>query len=173
MPLKQFLEIGKIVATHGITGEVRVQPWCDDGSAITSFESLFLDEGGKSKIEILSSRVHKNVVVLKIKDIETIEQAQKMRNNILYVNREDLNLEEGTYFIQDIIGAKVYDIDTQDYYGEIAEVLQPGANDVYRLVSEDGKQRLVPVIEDVVLDVDISGGVVKIRPLKGLFDDED
>ena len=88
------------------------------------------------------------------------------------MNREDVSLPEGRYFIQDLIGLEVVDADNGTVYGTITEVLKTGANDVYQ-VTKDQKDYYVPVIADVVIEKDIDGGVVKIRPMKGIFDDED
>ena len=168
---KQYLEIGKIVSTHGIRGEVRVQPWCDSGEFLTEFETLYFDHGKKT-VKIESSRVQKNVVVMKIAGVNTIEEAQKLRNQILYMDRNDVELEEGCYFIQDLIGIKVVDAQTARCYGTISDVIATGANDVYSLTQEDGSQVLIPAIPDVVKETDIEKKIMRIIPLKGLFDDE-
>jgi 16S rRNA processing protein RimM len=169
---KQYLEIGKIVSTQGIKGEVRVQPWCDYPDFLLDFDVLYFDQG-KTEIEIEKSRVQKNIVILKLKDIDTIEQAQKLRNKILYMNRDDVELDEDTYFVQDLIGLKVVDADDASVsYGELVEVSQTGANDVYHIKFADGKIRLIPAIPSVVIATDIENNVMEIRPLKGLFDDE-
>ncbi len=169
---KRYLEIGKIVTVHGLNGTVKVQPWCDDAEFLCEFEVLYR---GKQTIpmEIEQARVQKNMAFIKFKGIDTVEQAQALRNTILYMDREEVTLEEGTYFIQDLIGLQVLDIDHGTDYGKIADVLQTGANDVYLLQDDMGKERLVPVIPDVVIEVAPEQGFVKIRPLKGLFDDAD
>ncbi len=169
---KQYLEIGKIVTVHGLGGIVKVQPWCDDAEFLCEFEVLYR---GKEAVpmEIERASVQKNMVLVKFKGVNTVEQAQALRNSILYMDREDVELEEGTYFIQDLIGLSVSDADTGADYGKIADVLQTGANDVYLLRDETGKERLVPVIPDVVTEIEPEQGYVKIRPLKGLFDDAD
>lgn len=169
---KRYLEIGKIVTVHGLNGTVKVQPWCDDAEFLCEFEVLYR---GKQPIpmEIEQARVQKNMAFIKFKGIDTVEQAQALRNTILYMDREEVMLEEGTYFIQDLIGLQVLDIDHGTDYGKIADVLQTGANDVYLLRDDTGKERLVPVIPDVVIEVAPEQGFVKIRPLKGLFDDAD
>ena len=107
--MKQFLEIGKIVATRGVRGEVRVQPWSDSPEFLCEFDMLYLDEGKKT-IEIERSFVQKNVVVMKLKGIDTVEKAQEMRNSILYMDRDDVELPEGSYFVQDLIGLSVIDL---------------------------------------------------------------
>ena len=97
---KQYLEIGQIVTTHGVMGEVRVKPWCDTPELLCEFDRLFFD-GGKTTVGVERARVHKNVVILKLEDINTMDDAQKLRNRVLYCSRDDFELDEGTYFIQD------------------------------------------------------------------------
>lgn len=168
---KQFLEIGQIVNTHGLKGEVRVDPWCDSPDFICEFDSLYLKNG--DVFEITQSRPHKNVAILKIKGIDTIEQADALRKTVLYINRDDVVLEDDAYFIQDILDCKAVDADTQQEYGKITDVIKTGANDVYQITADDGKNYLIPVIDDVVISADVDEGIVTIRPLKGIFDDED
>ncbi len=168
---KQYLEIGQIVTTHGIVGEVRVKPWCDSPELLCQFDRLFFDRGRK-EVRIERARVHKNIVVMKLEGINTMDDAIGLRNKILFANRDDFELEEGTYFIQDLLGLEVYDIDSGVCYGKISDVTQTGANDVYHIANEAGKTVLIPAIPDVILETDLDGGKMVIRPLKGLFDDE-
>ncbi len=171
---KQYLEIGQIVSTHGILGEVRVQPWCDDAALLEELDTLYYDDRGRRPLKVLSGRVHKNVVILKIDGVTTVEMAQQLRNKILYVDREELELEEGCYFIQDLIGLTVWDADEPEKsYGTLTDVLPTGANDVYEITDANSVKRLIPAIPDVILETDIDGERMVIRPLKGLFDDED
>lgn len=168
---KSFLEIGKIVSTHGIKGEVRVQPWCDDNNLLTEFNILYFNKG-KEKVVIESARVHKNIVIMKIENINDMNSAQLLRNKILYVDREDILLDDNTYFIQDLINMKVCDFDNEDkVYGTIVDVTQTGANDVYHIKDENGNIVLIPAIADVVKITDIDNEIMKITPLKGLFDE--
>ena len=168
---KKFLEIGKIVSTHGIKGEVRVQPWCDDSELLTEIDVLYFNQG-KEEVVIENARVHKNVVVMKIENINDMNSAQLLRNKILYVDRVDLLLDEYTYFIQDLIGMKVVDFDNEEkVYGKIIDVTQTGANDVYHIEDEKGNVVLIPAIADVVKETDLDNDIMKITPLKGLFDE--
>ncbi|WMJ22286.1 ribosome maturation factor RimM [Paludicola sp. MB14-C6] len=170
---KQYLEIGQIVSTQGIKGEVRVQPWCDYAEFLLDFDLLYFDQG-KAEVEIENARVQKNVVVMKLKGMDTVEQAQKLRNKVLFMNRDDIELEDEVYFVQDLIGLKVVDKDDPSIeYGELVEVSQTGANDVYHIKFADGSIKLIPAIPSVVITTDIENNVMEIRPLKGLFDDED
>ena len=169
---KQYLECGKIVTTHGVTGEIKVQPWCNTPEELAEIATLYLD-GGKTSLEVQRSRVHKNMTLLKLKGVDSIEQAQTLRGKILWANRNDIPLEEGENFIQDLIGMTVVDADDGHTYGTLSDVSETGANDVYHITFPDGTIRLAPGIPQVVISTDIDSGVMRIRPLKGLFDDED
>lgn len=169
--MKKYLEIGKIVSTHGIKGEVRVQPWCDSSDFLCEFETLYFDEGKKS-VDIIRARVQKNVVIMQLDGVDTVEEAQNLRNKILYMDRDDVELDEGTYFIQDLIGLVCIDADEGGEIGKITDVLETGANDVYEITSAEGNKYLIPAIPDVVLETDLDGNTMTIRKMEGLFDDE-
>ena len=166
---KQFLDSGKIVGTHGIKGEVRIDPWCDSPEFLCAFKKLWLDENGTEFIEV-KSRPHKNIALAKIKGVDTIEAAEKYRGKVVYINRDDINLAEGVHFVQDLIGLEVKDAGNGRVYGKISDVLRTGANDVYHIADEKGNVKLIPAIPEVVAETDIEGGVMKITPLEGLFD---
>ena len=168
---KQFLEVGRIVGTHGIRAELRVDPWCDSPDFLSGFKKLYFDEG-KTSLKS-KARPHKNIVLLRLEGVETIDDAEKLRGKVLYIDRDDARLPEGKNFVQDLIGCRVVDADdASKEYGEIADVFKTGANDVYTVKNPSG-EFLVPVIDEVVVEKDIDGGVVRIRPMKGLFGDED
>lgn len=169
--LKQYLEIGKIVGTHGVRGELRAECWCDSPQFFSSFKKLYFDEG-KEKLDV-ASRPHKNIALVKIKGVDSVEQADLLRGRVLYVNRKDIKLPKGTNFIQDIIGLEVVDIDTEVVYGKVTEVIKTGANDVYEVKNESGKAFYVPVIKDVVIETSPKKGKVFLKSMKGIFDDED
>lgn len=169
--IKQFLEAGKIVSTHGLNGEMRVECWCDSPEFLCYFKTLYFDQG-KEMVEV-KSRPHKNVALIKIAGIESVSQADTMRGKVLYINREDIQFEEGVNFVQDLLGCTIKNIDTEVVYGKITDVIYTGANDVYEVTNDEGKKFLVPVIEDVVINKDVENELIEIRPLKGIFDDED
>lgn len=169
---KQFLEIGKIVATQGIRGEVRVQYYCDSAEVLCDYDTLYLDKG-KTEVTVERAYPHKNIVVMKLEGIDKIEQAQPLIGKLLYLDRDDAELEEGLYFIQDIIGLTVKDADSGEVYGKITDVYQNGASDVYSIRKEDGRELMFPCIDEVVISTDIDAGEMIIRPLPGLFEDGD
>lgn len=169
--VNQFLEVGKIVTTQGLKGEVRVEPWCDSVEFLCGFEKLYFDKG-KTEMIVENARPYKTLGILKFKGIDIIEDAQKLRGRILYIDRKDINLEDGNYFVQDLLGAQVIDAETGKVYGKLCEVSQTGANDVYHIKNDD-KIYLIPAIPQVISRVDVPGEKIYITPLEGLFEDED
>ncbi|MDD6825103.1 MAG: ribosome maturation factor RimM [Oscillospiraceae bacterium] len=167
-----FLEAGKIVNVHGLRGEVKIMPWCDGPDFLCEFDYLYLDKNGNRELEIEKARVFKNMVIAKFRDVDTVEDAEKLREKVLYISRDDVELDEDTYFIKDLIGIRVIDDETEKEYGVIKDVFQTGANDVYT-VRNNEKEYLVPAIADVIISTDIDNKLMRIRPLKGLFEDED
>ena len=170
--MKQFLEIAKITSTHGVRGEVRCQYYCDTAEVLCDFDELYFDKGTKP-VHITNAYPHKNIVILKIEGVDSIEQAQPLIGKMLYLNRDDAELGEDLFFIQDLIGLTVKAADTGEVYGKLSDVYQNGAADVFSIKKEDGRELMFPNISEVVLSTDIEGGEMIIRPLKGLFDDED
>lgn len=171
---KQYLEVGKIVGTHGIRGEMRVECWANSPDFLKKFKKLYLDEG-KTSISV-TCRPHKNIALMTAKGIGSIEEADTLRGKILYIDRADVKLEEGEHFVQDLIGLKVTDADNGTVYGTVKDVLKTGSNDVYEMKGDDklgGKLYYIPVIPDILDRFDFDNGAVYIHPMKGLFDDED
>ena len=165
---KRFLECGKIVATHGLRGEVKVLPWCDGPEALVPIKTFYLD-GGNTPKRAERCRIQKNMVLLKLEGVDTPEAAQALRGRVLWLDREEDTLEEGQYYIQDLIGLTVEDADTGEVYGTLRDVTETGANDVYHVAFPDGRVQLVPAIPQVIAKIDIDGGKMLIRPLEGLF----
>lgn len=170
---KRYLECGKIVSTHGVRGEVRVQPWCDTPAYLCGFVTLYLRKGEKA-VEVESARVNKNMVLLKLRGVDDLDAAVTLRGSVVYIDREDAPEDEsGGFFVQDLLGLRALDADTGRDWGELTDVFFTGANDVYEITGEDGVKRLIPAIRDVVLETDPEAGFLRIRPLEGLFDPED
>lgn len=169
--IKEFLEGGKIVGTHGVKGEMRVECWCDSPQFLSQFKTLYFN-GGAEKIKV-KSRAHKNMVLMKIPGVDTIEQADTYRGRVVYIKRSDIKLEEGVNFVQDMIGLEVVDSQTGVVFGTISDVLRTGSNDVYEMKDKDNKAFYIPAIPDIIDEIDVKGGKLKITPMKGLFSDED
>lgn len=167
--MREFLETGKIVNIHGLKGEVKIMPWSDDPQFVCEFDTLYCGKD-KMPLDVESARVHKNMALVKFSGIDTPEKANTLRNSIVYIDRDDVELEEGTYFIADLIGLTVRDVDSGREYGVVKDIFQTGANDVYE-IEKDGRKYYIPAIPDVIISTDIQGGEIAIRPLEGLFDE--
>ena len=169
--LQKFLEVGQVVGTHGIAGEMRLQPWCDSPDFLTKFKTLYLDKNGENSVKVQSVRVHKNIALLKLPDVTSIEQAEKMRGKVLFIKREDAKLSKDNWFVQELLDCEVFDADSGEKLGVLCDVSKTGANDVWH-IKNNGREYLVPSIKDVVVSVDVEVGKIEIRPIKGIFDDE-
>jgi 16S rRNA processing protein RimM len=164
---KQFLEVGQIVSTHGVRGEMRLNPWCDSPAFLKQFRTLYLDAKGEKSVGVISARPHGNVVILKLEGIDTIEQAQRMRNTVLYINRDDV--KKDTVFVQDLLECTVSDAKTGAVYGKIKRVSENPANNIWHIVNEKGEEFLFPAVKAFIEKIDTDGGVVTVNPIKGIF----
>lgn len=167
----QYIETGCITGTHGIRGELRVQPWCDTPEDLTLHKTLYLSPDGQESMKVTGARVHKQMVIVKAKGIDTVEAAEGLRGKTVYLSRKSLKLKEGQYLIADLIGCKVYHSATGESLGTVTDVSRTGANDVWHIMKEE-KEYLIPAIPTVVDRVDVDKEEVFLTPLKGIFEDE-
>lgn len=168
---KPYIELGKITTTHGINGFLKIDGWCDDLKIFNNLKKIYLDSYGKENLDIDRIKLNKTYALIKFRDIDTINEAQKYKDGIIYIKREDLKLKKGEILIQDLIGVEIYDYLKQDiFYGKIKEVIKTGANDVYVISKGNEKEKLIPVIEDVIKNKDLENGKIYINVIKGLFD---
>ena len=169
--MEDFLQIGVISSTHGIKGEVKVFPTTDDVNRFKKLKEVYLDTG-KEKLTLHpeSVKFFKQFVILKFKEYNNINEIEQYRNKSLLVDRQNaVKLRKDEYFIADLIGLKVV-TDEDSALGVLKDVLQTGANDVYIVETEDGKEVLLPAIKECVLNVDIEGGKVLVHVMDGLLD---
>lgn len=175
---QRYLEIGKIITSHGVKGEMKVEPWCDSAEFLCDFETLYLPDGPETAdgqlnlkaVEIESARVNKEIAIMKFKGIDTPEAVRLLRNCVLLMDREDVELEEGCYFQADLLGLAVVDADSERIYGRITQVLETGANDVYVIESASGGPYYLPAVAEMVVETDIEGELMRVRPIPGIFD---
>lgn len=169
---KEFLECGKIVSTHGIKGELKVEPWADSAEFLTGFKEFYL-ENGNVCLNVMASRTHKNMVLILFDNYDDIDKANTLRGKIIYIKRSDALLNEGDYFWQDLIDMKVYDCENKSIcYGKITDISQTGSNDVYYIENDNGEEILVPAIKDVIKSIDLDNNEMLIKPLEELNADE-
>ena len=169
--MTELYQVGAITQTHGIRGEVKVFPMTDDVSRFKNMKELILDTGKEQIVlEVTSARPQKNLVILKFKGIDNINDVEKYRKKSLYVTRENaVKLKKDEYFIADLIGMKV-STDEGEELGTLSDVMQTGANDVYVISMTDGEEVLVPAIRDCIRDVDVEQGQMCVHLLPGLLD---
>ena len=166
--LKQFLEAGKIVGTHGVKGELRVEPWCDSAEFLAGFKTLYWDCGA-APVRVLSARPHKNLLLMTVEGCSSATEGDLLRGRVLYLDRRDVKLPEGKFFIQDMIGLSVLDADNGRKYGVLTDVMKTGANDVYQVTGEDGKEIFTPCYTGCNHRYGSRGGKASDTPDKGDF----
>ena len=167
--MEDLLQVGVITTTHGVRGEVKVFPTTDDLARFKKLKNVILDTGReKIDLEVAGVKFFKNMVILKFKGIDDINDVEKYRKKSLYVTRENaVKLKKNEYFIADLIGLKVESDEGEDL-GILSDVLQTGANDVYVLSKEGEDDILLPAIKECVKEVDIENGTILVHLLPGL-----
>lgn len=166
---QQYFEIGQIVNTFGIRGVVKVNPFTDDISQFEEMETILVDKKGSLvEMQIEEVKYSKNQVLLKLKGIETVEEAEKYRNCYLKLPREKARkLPKNTYFIADLIGLEVY-TEEGNLLGKVDDIYNTGASDIYVIKDELGKQILLPAIKDVIKQIDLEQEKIVVHLLDGL-----
>ena len=166
-----LLEVGKIVNTHGLHGEVKVVPWTDYPEVFEDIETVYIKKKSEyERLDIAGIKYQKNNLIIRFAQLKDINEAEKYKNKVLYAERESLGeLPEGVYYIADLIGLDVVKEDGEKV-GVIADVFNTGSNDIYEVKREGQKNLLLPVIDDVVLNIDIENKRVTVRMMEGLED---
>ena len=169
--MEQTLRVGVISSTHGVRGEVKVFPTTDDANRFKKLKTVILDTGReKMTLNVESVKFFKNMVILKFKEFNNINEIEKYKGKDLLVTREQaVKLAPNENFIVDLIGLKVV-TDQGEEFGTLKDVLQTGANDVYIIDGKDGKEYLFPAIPQCILDVNLEEGVVTVHIMDGLLD---
>ncbi len=166
--MENLLEVGQIVNSYGIKGFVKVVPLVDNNNQFKDFKTLYIKQKNSIReLHIEEVKFSKKLVLLKFKQIDTIEQAEELRNYYLNAKRSDIKLEDGAHFIVDLIGLEVFTEDGE-LLGNLVEVLQPGANDVYIVENSAKQQILLPAIPDVIKQIDIANKKMIVKLLEGL-----
>lgn len=166
-----LLQVGAVTSTHGIAGEVKVFPTTDDPARFKKLKKVLIDTGkGMKELEIVQVKFFKNMVILRFRDHSKIEDVMPYKGKELYVTRENaVRLKKDEYFIADLIGMKVF-CDDGSFLGMLKDVLQTGANDVYAVELEDGREVLIPAIHQCILKVDTEAGQMTVHLLEGLLE---
>lgn len=172
--MEDFFQVGIITAPHGVHGEVKVYPTTDDVRRFKRLKEIILDMGKERLLlEIESVKFLKQFAILKFKGCDNINDVESFRQKSLLVPRENaVRLGRDEYFIADLMGLKVLDEEEKEL-GTLREVMETGANDVYVIDLEDGRELLLPAIKQCVLAVDVEAGFIKVHVLEGLLDEKE
>lgn len=168
--MTKYLEIGQIVNTFGIKGMVKVNPFTDNIRRFDKLKKVYIGSvKEKEEIEIEEVKYHKNMVLIKFKDINNPDEANLLRNKYLFIDRKDEDpLEEGTYYIVDMLGLDVY-TDENELLGTLDDIYNTGSNDIYVVKNELGKQILLPAIKDVIKEVNLEEKKIIVHLIPGLI----
>ena len=169
--MEKMFQVGIITSTHGVHGEVKVFPTTDDVRRFKRLKEVILDTGKERiTLEVEGTKFFKQFVILKFKGIDNINDVERYRQKSLYVTRENaVRLKKDEYFIADLMGLRVHNEDGSEI-GVLREVIETGANDVYVIDLDDGRELLLPAIKECVLNVDVEAGFIQIHIMPGLLD---
>ena len=179
----EYIEAGKITSAHSFHGEVKIQSWCDTPEFLKRFKIFYLDEKGGSFLTVENIRAANNLLIASFKEIKSEEEAFKYKNKIIYIKKQDANLEEGAYFISDMIGIPVFDFDTGEKYGVLSDIFDNGAGDIYvvktDMLDKNNKniEVLIPNVPVFIKKVNVGRGDldapgeegVFVAPIEGMF----
>ena len=167
---KERLEVGQIVNTFGIKGFVKIYPYVDDISRFDDLKYVYVkNKKFENELQIEEVKYQKNMVLIKFKGIETVEQAEKLKNSIVEIDRKDaIPLEEGQYFIADLLGLDVF-LDTGEKLGILEDIYNTGSSDIYVVKNELGKQFLLPYIDEVIKEINLEKERITVHIIEGLI----
>ena len=168
--LKKYLEAGKIANTHGVRGDVLIDSLCDTPKVLVGLKTLYIKQQGEYKpMKVARSAVHAGRVLTKFAGIETLDDALAYKGKTVYAVREDLAIDEDSVFIADLIGLMAYRTDNGELIGKVTDVVNYGYNDIFEIDRGEGKQVLVPNLDQFVEKISLEEGVF-IIPVEGLLE---
>lgn len=167
--MQKYFEVGQIVNTFGVKGWLKVKPFTDDVNRFEELKKVYICKKEKlEEVEIEEVKYHKDMVLLKVKGIDNMNEAEKVKGFYIKIDRENAKkLPKDTYFIADLLGLEVYS-DNGEFLGKVDDIFRTGANDVYVIKDEKGKQILLPSIPEVIKEIDLEKEIIIVHLLKGL-----
>ena len=166
---KRYIDCAKIVNTHGCHGGLKLESWCNSAEELASLERIFLLKDGKyEEHKVKKASVFKQFVIAEISGVGDMDAAMALKNQTVFADRDDFALEDGEYFIADLIGVDVIDADNGKVYGKICDIINRGASDIYVVNTENG-ERMIPAVDEFILRVDVHEGVF-VKVIEGLLD---
>ena len=169
--MDKYLQIGKIVNTHGFRGDVKAQSWCDFPEVMTELDVIYRKtKDGYSPLTVQKASVHKGMVLLKFAGIDDFDKANALREEVIYADRDHIVREDDSFFIADLIGLMVIDFDdNNNVYGVLKDVTQYGIHDIYTVKTEKGEV-LIPAVKEFVKKISLEEGIF-VKPIEGMFDE--
>lgn len=164
-----YLECGKVINKRGIAGELKLECYCDSPAAVKNVKKLYTDKDGKTSFNVISIKEYKGFIYVKLEGIDSAESADEMRGKILYASRDSIKIDEGKFFITDLIGLEVRDFENGVVYGKITDVINYGASDIY-VVKNGEKEYMIPAVDDIVVEKNLESHIL-VKPIAGIFDD--
>ena len=162
MEKKQFIEAGRIVNTHGVAGEVKIEVWLDSPQFLKSFKRCFINE---REVKLLSARVHKGFLIAKLEGVEDVNAAMTLKGRTVFIRRQDARLPKGAFFLQDIIGASVVDENGTEI-GKLTDVMETPASNIYVVKGE--REHLIPAVSEFIMSTDAEAGVITVHLIEGM-----
>ena len=169
MAKSQYLECGKIINTHGVRGGLKLESWCDTPADLASLKKVYLKEGAEYKrYKVKKASVFKQFVLFELDGICDIDTASSLRGRVVFADREDISIDEDAFFIADIIGLDVIDLESGKKLGTLSDVLNLGASDLYEINTESGK-KLIPAVPEFIKEIDLEKGIF-VSLIEGMLD---
>ncbi len=169
MTEKKYIECAKIINTHGCHGGIKLESWCNSPYDLAELETVYIKNDREYvAYKVLKASVFKQFVIMELDGVCDMDAALAMKNKVLYADRDDFDLEEGEYFIADIIGVDVIDSVSGEVYGKVTDIINRGASDIYVVETKNG-ERMIPAVDEFIVSVDISRGVF-VKTIPGLLD---
>ena len=163
MEKKEFIEAGRIVNTHGVMGEVKIEVWLDSAKFFKSFKTVYLAKG--EALKVLSTKTHKGFIIAKVEGVDDINAAMRLKGKDVFIRREDAALPRGAFFLQDIIGATVVEEDGREV-GKLVEIMERPASNIYVVKGET--EHLIPAVPEFIMSTDAEAGVITVRLIEGM-----
>lgn len=169
MAKSQYLECGKIINTHGVRGGLKLESWCDTPQDLASLKKVYLQNGAEHKLyKVKKASVFKQFVLFELDGINDIDTAMTLRGKTVYADREDISIDEDAFFIADIIGLPIIDLESGEKLGTLSDVLNLGASDLYEIKTANGK-KLIPAVPEFIKEIDLEKGIF-VSLIEGMLD---
>ena len=169
MSKSQYLECGKIVNTHGVKGGLKLESWCDTPQDLASLKKVYLKDGAEYKMhKVKKASIFKQFVLFELEGINNIDIAMTLKGRVVFADRDDISIDDDAFFIADIIGLDVIDLESGEKIGTLSDVLNLGASDLYEINTKNGK-KLIPAVPEFIKEIDLEKGIF-VSLIEGMLD---